>query len=104
MRSHTLIGEPLAKLEMRVILEELVRRLPHIELVTDQSGVLAERDPIEAWSTYWSPGILPRTRSPGTATDFASGCGTPAADRWVDPVNPADCRTYRSPPRIRTSW
>lgn len=30
---HLCLGQPLAKLEMRVMLEELIRRLPHIDLV-----------------------------------------------------------------------
>lgn len=33
---HRCLGEALARLEMRIILEELVRRLPHLELVPDQ--------------------------------------------------------------------
>jgi hypothetical protein len=34
--NHTCMGSPLARLEMRVILEELTRRLPHIRLVEGQ--------------------------------------------------------------------
>jgi cytochrome P450 len=34
--SHTCLGAPLARLEMRVVLEELATRLPHMKLVADQ--------------------------------------------------------------------
>jgi hypothetical protein len=34
--NHTCMGSPLARLEMRIILEELTRRLPHIRLVEGQ--------------------------------------------------------------------
>jgi cytochrome P450 len=35
--AHTCMGAPLARMEMRVVLEELVKRLPHMNLVADQS-------------------------------------------------------------------
>lgn len=35
--THTCMGAPLARMEMRVVLEELARRLPHINLVSDQT-------------------------------------------------------------------
>jgi hypothetical protein len=34
--NHTCMGAPVSRLEMRIFLEELVRRLPHLELVPDQ--------------------------------------------------------------------
>lgn len=34
---HTCLGAPVARLEMRVILEELARRLPHMEIASGQS-------------------------------------------------------------------
>lgn len=34
--NHTCMGSPLARLEMRIILEELTRRLPHLRLVENQ--------------------------------------------------------------------
>jgi cytochrome P450 len=37
--AHTCMGAPLARTEMRVVLEELTRRLPHIKLVPDQKWV-----------------------------------------------------------------
>jgi len=34
--AHTCMGAPLARMEMKVVLEELVRRLPHLQLVPEQ--------------------------------------------------------------------
>ncbi|RZL81418.1 MAG: cytochrome P450 [Rhodococcus sp. (in: high G+C Gram-positive bacteria)] len=34
--THTCLGAPLARLEMKIVLEEMSRRLPHIRLVPDQ--------------------------------------------------------------------
>ncbi len=34
--AHFCMGAPLARMEMKVILEELVRRLPHMQLKPDQ--------------------------------------------------------------------
>ncbi len=33
---HTCLGAPVARMEMRIFLEEMTRRLPHLELVEDQ--------------------------------------------------------------------
>lgn len=34
--NHTCLGAPIARMEMRIFLEEMIRRLPHLELVEDQ--------------------------------------------------------------------
>lgn len=50
---HYCMGAPLARLEMRIVLEELVRRLPHIKLVEGQAleylPTLVFRGPKELW-------------------------------------------------------
>ncbi len=38
---HICIGEGLARLEMKIALEELARRLPHVELVPDQKWIFS---------------------------------------------------------------
>ena len=51
--SHFCLGAPLARFELRVILEELTKRLPNLRLVDDQSFAMVEtvqfRGPKELW-------------------------------------------------------
>lgn len=59
---HRCTGEPLAKLELRIILEELTRRLPHIELVPGQqweySPNISHRG-VEHVQVTWDPSQNP---------------------------------------------
>lgn len=60
--AHTCMGNHLAKMEMRIMLEELVKRLPHMELVPDQEFVYSpntsQRGPehvLVRWDTAANP-------------------------------------------------
>lgn len=59
---HRCIGEPLAKLEIRLIVEEVVRRLPHLELVPNQhfdySPNISHRG-VENVLVRWDPTLNP---------------------------------------------
>lgn len=59
---HLCLGQPVAKLEMRIMLEELARRLPHIELepqeFTFSPPNTSARGPDHIWAT-WDPAKNP---------------------------------------------
>jgi cytochrome P450 len=60
--AHTCLGNHLAKLEIKIMLEELTRRLPHMELVPDQeytfSPNTSQRGP-EHVHVQWDPAQNP---------------------------------------------
>ncbi|MFR9806508.1 cytochrome P450 [Pseudonocardia sp. RS010] len=59
---HRCLGEALARLELRVILEELAKRLPHIELVEGQPWVYGENIShrgVEHCLVTWDPSRNP---------------------------------------------
>jgi hypothetical protein len=60
--AHTCMGNHLAKMEIRIMLEELTRRLPHLELVEGQefefSPNTSQRGP-ERVQVRWDPGRNP---------------------------------------------
>lgn len=61
---HRCLGEFLALLELRVILEELVRRLPHLQLVPDQEWVYSpnvSHRGVEHVRVTWDPAANPVT-------------------------------------------
>ncbi|MCK8783299.1 cytochrome P450/oxidoreductase [Roseomonas sp. NAR14] len=77
--SHQCMGKNLARMEMRIFLEELTRRLPHMELVPDQ--VLdylpntSFRGPHHL-RVRWDPSLNPERRDPALLdrrADFAVG-------------------------------
>jgi cytochrome P450 len=59
---HLCLGAPLARLEMAIFLEELTRRLPHMQLVEDQvfeySPNTSFRGPDQVW-VEWDPAANP---------------------------------------------
>jgi cytochrome P450 len=59
---HLCLGQPVAKLEMKIMLEELTRRLPHIQLETQEFTFsppnTTARGPDEIWAT-WDPAKNP---------------------------------------------
>lgn len=60
---HRCIGEALARLELKVILEELVQRLPHIELVDGQEwiyGANISHRGVEHVKVTWDPAQNPQ--------------------------------------------
>jgi cytochrome P450 len=59
---HLCLGQPVAKLEMKIMLEELTRRLPHIQLEAQEFTFsppnTTARGPDEIWAT-WDPAKNP---------------------------------------------
>lgn len=65
--SHQCMGKNLARMEMRIFLEEFCRRLPHMELVPDQDFTFVAntsfRGPEHLW-VRWNPAENPERRVP----------------------------------------
>lgn len=76
--SHQCMGKNLGRMELRIILEELTRRLPHMELVDQDFTFLPNtsfRGP-ERVLVRWDPALNPERRDPSlkrTAREFAVG-------------------------------
>ncbi len=66
--AHQCMGKNLARMEMRIFLEELTKRLPHMELVPDQTFTFLPntsfRGPDHLW-VQWDPALNPERRDPG---------------------------------------
>ena len=73
--SHQCMGKNLARMEMRIFLEELTRRLPHMELTPGQSFTFLPntsfRGPDHLW-VQWDPDKNPEHRDPGILDRHAS--------------------------------
>ncbi len=69
--SHQCMGKNLGRMELRIILEEFARRLPHLELVPDQDFTFLPntsfRGP-ERVLVRWDPAQNPERRDPGLRT------------------------------------
>ena len=65
--SHQCMGKNIARVEMRIFLEELTTRLPHMELVPNQTFTYLPntsfRGPDHLW-VYWNPALNPERRNP----------------------------------------
>ncbi|MCD6070860.1 MAG: cytochrome [Microvirga sp.] len=65
--AHQCMGKNLARMEMRIFLEELTKRLPHMELVPDQTFTFLPntsfRGPDHLW-VQWDPALNPERRDP----------------------------------------
>ncbi len=65
--SHQCLGKNLARMEMRIFLEEFTKRLPHMELVPDQEFTFVPntsfRGPEHLW-VQWDPAQNPERRDP----------------------------------------
>ena len=63
--SHQCMGKNIARMEMRIFLEELTTRLPHMELVPDQTFKFLPntsfRGPEHLW-VQWNPALNPERR------------------------------------------
>lgn len=76
--SHQCMGKNLARMEMRIFLEEFTRRLPHMRLADQEFTFLANtsfRGP-EHLLVTWDPALNPETRDKAVLTpraDFAVG-------------------------------
>lgn len=80
--SHQCMGKNLARMEMRIFLEELTRRLPHMELVPNQTFTYLPntsfRGPDHLW-VQWDPAANPERRDPAILERFtAFPIGAPA--------------------------
>ncbi len=66
--SHQCLGKNLARMEMRIILEEFTRRLPHMQLVANQEYCYLPntsfRGPHSLW-VEWDPADNPERANPG---------------------------------------
>jgi cytochrome P450/ferredoxin-NADP reductase len=65
--SHQCMGKNLARMEMRIFLEEFTRRLPHMELVEQTFSFVPNtsfRGPEHLW-VRWKPESNPERRDPG---------------------------------------
>jgi cytochrome P450/ferredoxin-NADP reductase len=77
--SHQCMGKNLARMEIRIFLEELTKRLPHMELVPDQTFEYFPNTSIrgpEHLKVRWNPEANPERRDPailGRATSFVIG-------------------------------
>ncbi len=82
--SHQCMGKNLGRMELRIILEELTRRLPHMELVEQEFTFLPNtsfRGP-ERVLVRWDPALNPERRDPAlreAARDFPIGPPDPKA-------------------------
>ncbi|MFP4136891.1 MAG: cytochrome P450/oxidoreductase [Halomonas sp.] len=77
--AHQCMGKNIARMEMRVILDEFVRRLPHLQLVEDQTFEylpnISFRGATSLW-VEWDPAQNPERRTPSvrdSATHFRVG-------------------------------
>ena len=66
--AHQCMGKNIGRMEMRVFLEEFVRRLPHVRLVEGQKfdflSNTSFRGPSQLW-VEWDPALNPERRDPG---------------------------------------
>ncbi|MBL0421502.1 cytochrome P450/oxidoreductase [Ramlibacter sp. AW1] len=82
--AHQCMGKNIGRMQMRVFLEEFVRRLPHIRLVAGQQidylSNTSFRGPSELW-VEWDPALNPgRSGSPTAASAEPFYIGPPAKD------------------------
>lgn len=80
--SHQCMGKNLARMEMRIFLEEFIRRLPHMELLPDQTFTFVPntsfRGPEHLW-VRWDPERNPERQNPALLEDIRSfSIGAPA--------------------------
>ena len=80
--SHQCMGKNIARMEMRIFLEELTTRLPHMELVPDQTFTFVPntsfRGPEHLW-VQWNPALNPERRDATVLNRHtAYGIGAPA--------------------------
>ncbi len=82
--SHQCMGKNLGRMELRIMLEELTRRLPHMEMVEQEFTFLPNtsfRGP-ERVLVRWDPALNPERRDPAlreAARDFPIGPPDPKA-------------------------
>lgn len=80
--SHQCMGKNLARMEMRIFLEELTRRLPHMELVPEQELTYLPNTSFRGphhLRVRWNPALNPERRDPATLDRRASfAIGAPA--------------------------
>lgn len=95
--AHQCMGKNIARMEMRIFLEEFTRRLPHMELVPDQEFKYLPntsfRGPENLW-VRWDPELNPeRHETTPTAVDRPSfKIGPPSRAAIARPVRVADIK------------
>ena len=88
--AHQCMGKNIGRMQMRVFLEEFVRRLPHVRLVEGQRFEFLSntsfRGPSQLW-VQWDPALNPERVHPGAlAQPAAFSIGPPAKDGITRPV------------------
>lgn len=92
--SHQCMGKNLARMEMRIFLEEFTKRLPHMELVPDQTFTFLPntsfRGPDHLY-VRWDPSRNPERRDPNILKGHAAfGIGAPSKHGIARQVRVAD--------------
>lgn len=80
--SHQCMGKNLARMEMRIFLEEFTKRLPHMELAPDQAFTYLPNTSFRGPDhllVRWNPSRNPERRDPGILKGHAAfGIGAPS--------------------------
>ena len=95
--SHQCMGKNLARMEMRIFLEEFTRRLPHMEMVPGQAFTFLPNTSFRGPDhllVRWDPGRNPERHDPDLLQDHAAfGIGAPSKQGIARRVRVAEvCR------------
>ncbi|MGW8814598.1 cytochrome P450 [Gordonia terrae] len=101
--NHTCLDAPLARLEMKVLLEELVKRLPHMKLVDQEFDYLPNtsfRGP-QSLRVEWDPSTNPLTADRRPPLTVVPASRQPLKESLTDARINTDTRRHRGRDRGR---